>query len=48
MMTACDLCAMFKPWDIQQSLVYIMMEEFWEQVIINNKKCKKKIIIITK
>ncbi|BFY99328.1 hypothetical protein BsWGS_02368 [Bradybaena similaris] len=30
-MTACDLCAMYKPWDVQQTLVYIIMEEFWEQ-----------------
>ncbi|XP_059140359.1 probable 3',5'-cyclic phosphodiesterase pde-5 isoform X2 [Physella acuta] len=30
-MTACDLCAMFKPWDVQLSLVYIIMEEFWQQ-----------------
>ncbi|GFO47936.1 phosphodiesterase [Plakobranchus ocellatus] len=30
-MTACDLCAMFKPWDVQQKLVYVIMEEFWQQ-----------------
>ncbi|KAH9523478.1 putative 3',5'-cyclic phosphodiesterase pde-5 [Bulinus truncatus] len=30
-MTACDLCAMYKPWDVQLSLVYIIMEEFWQQ-----------------
>ncbi|XP_076440907.1 putative 3',5'-cyclic phosphodiesterase pde-5 isoform X2 [Babylonia areolata] len=31
MMTACDLCAMFKPWDTQLDLVYVIMEEFWQQ-----------------
>ncbi|GFR94683.1 phosphodiesterase [Elysia marginata] len=30
-MTACDLCAMFKPWDVQHKLVYVIMEEFWQQ-----------------
>ncbi|XP_067679521.1 probable 3',5'-cyclic phosphodiesterase pde-5 isoform X2 [Haliotis asinina] len=30
-MTACDLCAMYKPWDTQLNLVYVIMEEFWQQ-----------------
>ncbi|KAL8582930.1 hypothetical protein ACOMHN_006474 [Nucella lapillus] len=30
-MTACDLCAMFKPWHTQLDLVYVIMEEFWQQ-----------------
>ena len=31
-MTACDLCAMYKPWQTQLDLVYVIMEEFWQQV----------------
>lgn len=30
-MTAADLCSMYKPWDIQLDLVYVIMEEFWQQ-----------------
>ncbi|KAK2187073.1 hypothetical protein NP493_178g03057 [Ridgeia piscesae] len=30
-MTASDLCSMYKPWDIQEKLVYVIMEEFWQQ-----------------
>ncbi|XP_069128004.1 probable 3',5'-cyclic phosphodiesterase pde-5 isoform X4 [Argopecten irradians] len=30
-MTACDLCSMYKPWDVQLDLVYVIMEEFWQQ-----------------
>nr|KAG5705883.1 hypothetical protein BaRGS_030773 [Batillaria attramentaria] len=30
-MTACDLCAMYKPWQTQLDLVYVIMEEFWQQ-----------------
>ncbi|KAK3090258.1 hypothetical protein FSP39_010459, partial [Pinctada imbricata] len=30
-MTACDLCSMYKPWDIQLQLVDVIMEEFWQQ-----------------
>ncbi|XP_025109858.1 probable 3',5'-cyclic phosphodiesterase pde-5 isoform X2 [Pomacea canaliculata] len=30
-MTACDLCAMYKPWRTQLDLVYVIMEEFWQQ-----------------
>ncbi|XP_041358670.1 probable 3',5'-cyclic phosphodiesterase pde-5 isoform X2 [Gigantopelta aegis] len=30
-MTACDLCAMYKPWKTQLDLVNIIMEEFWQQ-----------------
>ena len=31
-MTASDLCSMYKPWAIQEKLVYVIMEEFWQQV----------------
>lgn len=31
-MTACDLCAMYKPWNTQLDLVFVIMEEFWQQV----------------
>ena len=31
-MTASDLCSMYKEWDLQLKLVYIIMEEFWQQV----------------
>ncbi|XP_045160110.2 probable 3',5'-cyclic phosphodiesterase pde-5 isoform X3 [Mercenaria mercenaria] len=30
-MTACDLCAMYKPWNTQLDLVFVIMEEFWQQ-----------------
>ncbi|KAI0213878.1 putative 3',5'-cyclic phosphodiesterase pde-5 [Lamellibrachia satsuma] len=30
-MTASDLCSMYKPWSIQEKLVYVIMEEFWQQ-----------------
>ncbi|KAK2149571.1 hypothetical protein LSH36_446g02072 [Paralvinella palmiformis] len=30
-MTACDLCSMYKPWELQVELVNIIMEEFWQQ-----------------
>jgi hypothetical protein len=33
-MTASDLCAMFKPWQMQKDVVNIIMEEFWQQVNI--------------
>lgn len=31
-MTACDLCSMYKPWNIQLQVVNVIMEEFWLQV----------------
>ncbi|XP_071150594.1 probable 3',5'-cyclic phosphodiesterase pde-5 isoform X23 [Mytilus edulis] len=30
-MTACDLCSMYKPWDVQLQVVNVIMEEFWLQ-----------------
>lgn len=30
-MTACDLCSMYKPWELQLQLVHVIMEEFWLQ-----------------
>ncbi|CAM4765523.1 unnamed protein product [Rotaria magnacalcarata] len=30
-MTAVDLCAMYKPWPIQENIVNTIMDEFWEQ-----------------
>lgn len=30
-MTACDLCSMYKPWNIQLQVVNVIMEEFWLQ-----------------
>ncbi|CAF0717391.1 unnamed protein product [Adineta steineri] len=30
-MTSADLCAMYKPWDVQQDVVSTIMEEFWEE-----------------
>ena len=32
LMTSVDLCAMSKPWDVQRSVVNILMDEFWQQV----------------
>lgn len=31
-MTSADLCAMYKPWPIQQTIVSTIMDEFWEEV----------------
>lgn len=31
-MTACDLCASAKPWDVQVETVKVIFEEFYEQV----------------
>jgi hypothetical protein len=36
-MTACDLCSMYKPWNIQLQVVNVIMEEFWLQVCFTNK-----------
>lgn len=30
-MTACDLCSMYKPWNVQLQVVNVIMEEFWLQ-----------------
>ncbi|KAF5401979.1 Phosphodiesterase [Paragonimus heterotremus] len=30
-MPTCDLCAMYKPWDIQVKVVMLIMKEFWAQ-----------------
>ncbi|CAF3351916.1 unnamed protein product [Rotaria sp. Silwood1] len=30
-MTAVDLCAMYKPWPIQQNVVNTIMDEFWQE-----------------
>ncbi|TGZ72386.1 hypothetical protein CRM22_002113 [Opisthorchis felineus] len=30
-MPTCDLCAMFKPWDVQVKVVMLIMQEFWNQ-----------------
>ncbi|CAF0762810.1 unnamed protein product [Rotaria sp. Silwood1] len=30
-MTSADLCAMYKPWHIQQNIVSVIMDEFWEE-----------------
>ncbi|XP_076463269.1 putative 3',5'-cyclic phosphodiesterase pde-5 isoform X2 [Babylonia areolata] len=37
-MTACDLCAMYKPWQTQLDLVSVIMEEFWQQGDEEKKK----------
>ena len=34
-MTACDLCASAKPWEVQVETVKVIFEEFYEQVRIN-------------
>ena len=31
-MTSVDLCAMYKPWHVQQEIVSTIMDEFWEEV----------------
>jgi len=31
-MTSADLCAMYKPWPVQQTVVSTIMDEFWEEV----------------
>ncbi|CAF1123550.1 unnamed protein product [Adineta ricciae] len=30
-MTSADLCAMYKPWQVQQEIVSTIMDEFWEE-----------------
>jgi len=30
-MTSADLCAMYKPWTVQQNIVSTIMDEFWEE-----------------
>lgn len=42
-MTAVDLCAMYKPWFVQQSVVSNIMEEFWEEVRYSNSRQTSKI-----
>jgi hypothetical protein len=31
-MTSVDLCAMYKPWDVQEDVVTTIMDEFWQEV----------------
>lgn len=31
-MTAVDLCAMYKPWHVQEKIVSTIMDEFWQEV----------------
>jgi len=31
-MTSVDLCAMYKPWRIQENIVNTIMDEFWQEV----------------
>ncbi len=33
-MTSADLCAVYKPWDVQKRIVNILMDEFWQEVCI--------------
>ncbi len=33
-MTSVDLCAVYKPWDVQKKIVNILMDEFWQEVCI--------------
>jgi len=35
-MTSADLCAMYKPWHVQQDIVSTIMDEFWEEVCFLN------------
>ena len=35
-MTACDLSASAKPWEVQVKTVKVIFEEFYEQVILMN------------
>jgi hypothetical protein len=34
MMTSVDLCAMYKPWDVQKNIVNTIMDEFWQEVCL--------------
>lgn len=36
-MTSADLCAMYKPWHVQQTIVSTIMDEFWEEVCFSNR-----------
>ena len=33
-MTSVDLCAMYKPWLVQESVVSTIMDEFWQEVCL--------------
>jgi hypothetical protein len=33
-MTAADLCTMYKPWKVQEKIVYTIMDEFWQEVCL--------------
>jgi hypothetical protein len=37
-MTAVDLCAMYKPWHVQENVVSTIMDEFWQEVCLFFKK----------
>ncbi len=47
-MTACDLCSMYKPWDLQVQLVHVIMEEFWIQVYFIRMKHKCQFVVLAK
>lgn len=38
-MTACDLCASTKPWEVQVETVKVIFEEFYEQVTQDTDLC---------
>lgn len=33
-MTSVDLCAMYKPWLVQEDVVSTIMDEFWQEVCL--------------
>ncbi len=33
-MTSVDLCAMYKPWKVQENIVSTIMDEFWQEVCL--------------
>lgn len=45
-MTSADLCAMYKPWRVQENVVSTIMDEFWEEVCFFFFKKKNILFVI--
>ena len=45
MMTACDVAAIAKPWEIQHTVAYLVADEFFEQGDIERNKLGEEPIV---
>lgn len=45
MMTACDVAAITKPWEIQRSVAQLVANEFFEQGDIEKKEFGEKPVV---